>query len=405
MSEGTVRVKKAATEFNISVQHLVEFLASKGFSVESNPNAKISDEMYQFLQREFGQDKKIKEQASQIHIGKSGKEDLVLDQKAVSQSPKARAEQKEVLIKGMSTTSSAPLKAPAKKEVMPVPAPTVPSEKETPFKEKDLPQKAELKEDEGNTTAKAASGLTVLGKIDLSASDPKPAKKGPKKSADATMPPPVEQGSASEALEAKAASEDRAVGPEADPNPPVGVAAEAASAVASGATAETTAAAAAANQQVPDELIRAKADRLQGTTVLGKIDVTQFEKRKPVASSEQTRSASAKGKEWTVPFLNQPLRLIPTSVPAWPAWVLLPQGLQEAEHRTQEVGEQEQPPPEPPKPNLPRRKSKIKSKRPLPDCREGKAPAPRPNSRNSLDDWRAKRLLPNWWPSSPGTVK
>ena len=59
MSEGTVRVKKAATEFNISVQHLVEHLASKGFSVESNPNAKISEEMYQMLLRDFGQDKKI----------------------------------------------------------------------------------------------------------------------------------------------------------------------------------------------------------------------------------------------------------------------------------------------------------------------------------------------------------
>ncbi|MFN4765846.1 MAG: translation initiation factor IF-2 N-terminal domain-containing protein, partial [Bacteroidota bacterium] len=102
MSEGTVRVKKAATEFNISVQHLVEHLASKGLSVESNPNAKISEEMYQMLLRDFGQDKKFKEQASQIHIGKSGKEDVVLDQKAVSQSPKARADQKEVLIKGMS---------------------------------------------------------------------------------------------------------------------------------------------------------------------------------------------------------------------------------------------------------------------------------------------------------------
>ena len=103
MSEGTVRVKKAATEFNISVQHLVEHLASKGFSVESNPNAKITDEMYQALLRDFGQDKKIKEQAAQIHIGKAGKEDLVLDQKAVSQSPKSRTEQKEVLIKGMGT--------------------------------------------------------------------------------------------------------------------------------------------------------------------------------------------------------------------------------------------------------------------------------------------------------------
>ena len=85
MSEGTVRVKKAATEFNISVQHLVEFLASKGFSVESNPNAKISDEMYQFLQREFGQDKKIKEQASQYKTATSRRTGLFRLRKSTKQ--------------------------------------------------------------------------------------------------------------------------------------------------------------------------------------------------------------------------------------------------------------------------------------------------------------------------------
>jgi len=176
------------------VQHLVEHLASKGFSVESNPNAKISEEMYQMLLRDFGQDKKFKEQASQIHIGKSGKEDVVLDQKAVSQSPKARADQKEVLIKGMSHAVSAPApKTPAKAtpkteapqaeapkkgapKVVPV-AEAADVNPATPALDTTPPPVATPSVVEGK--AEVAPGIKVVGKIDLSATD---TGKGPKKS-------------------------------------------------------------------------------------------------------------------------------------------------------------------------------------------------------------------------------
>jgi len=175
MSEGTVRVKKAATEFNISVQHLVEHLASKGFSVESNPNAKITDEMYQALLRDFGQDKKIKEQAAQIHIGKAGKEDLVLDQKSVSQSPKSRAEQKEVLIKGMGTnTATTPAKAKKAEAELPKAPKT---EAVVPEPEK-TPDHTPTPEPVVEAKAEPVTGLKVVGKIDLSTE----ATKGPKKS-------------------------------------------------------------------------------------------------------------------------------------------------------------------------------------------------------------------------------
>ena len=64
MSEGTIRIKKAATECNISVSHVVEHLATAGYTVEANPNAKITEEMYQRLLKDFGQDIKVKEQIS-----------------------------------------------------------------------------------------------------------------------------------------------------------------------------------------------------------------------------------------------------------------------------------------------------------------------------------------------------
>ncbi|MFY8198114.1 MAG: hypothetical protein ACOVLA_00610, partial [Bacteroidia bacterium] len=304
MSEGTVRVKKAATEFNISVQHLVEHLASKGLSVESNPNAKISEEMYQMLLRDFGQDKKFKEQASQIHIGKSGKEDVVLDQKAVSQSPKARADQKEVLIKGMSHAVAAPAPKTAantttktsapKAEPTPEPAIESPavasSEKETPIAplapEAPVATVATSTVVEGK--AEAIPGIKVMGKIDLSATD---TGKGPKKSRKKEETPVTEapaKGAAIEtpSLETPAQGDRSAESVETTGTETAkGIPAEAATADATPAAASPT-----------DDLIRAKADRLQGTTVLGKIDVTQFEKRKPVASSAADQVGKRKRK-------------------------------------------------------------------------------------------------------------
>ncbi|MFZ9679827.1 MAG: translation initiation factor IF-2 [Bacteroidia bacterium] len=296
MSEGTVRVKKAATEFNISVQHLVEHLASKGFSVESNPNAKISEEMYQMLLRDFGQDKKIKEQASQIHIGKSGKEDLVLDQKAVSQSPKSRADQKEVLIKGMSHAVAAPSPKPASKsttktstkttvspaeEIQSEPAPVVGPENTAPAVEAQPVVEAK---------AETAPGIKVVGKIDLSTTT---GGKGIKKSRKKDEVPAAE-GSVSAAVEGTASETTTVSAPNTGSTP---VETAHTDTVQKPETpVETPPADQVSAPKMEDDLIRAKADRLQGTTVLGKIDVTQFEKRKPVASSAADQVGKRKRK-------------------------------------------------------------------------------------------------------------
>ncbi|MBM3914180.1 MAG: hypothetical protein FJ351_07055, partial [Sphingomonadales bacterium] len=271
MSEGTVRVKKAATEFNISVQHLVEHLASKGFSVESNPNAKISDEMYQALLRDFGQDKKIKEQAAQVHIGKAGKEDLVLDQKSVSQSPKSRAEQKEVLIKGMGTNTATP-PAKAKKAEAELP--------KAPKTETALPE--------------PVKGLKVVGKIDLSTEATKGPKKSKKKSdsSDAEATTPAQEGVPENQPQGEgtepAVKSKRAKPTAAQKENPSAETPPAPSAEETKPEGE--------KKDAPEELVRAVADRLQGTTILGKIDVSQFQKRKPVASSATDQVGKRKRK-------------------------------------------------------------------------------------------------------------
>ncbi len=69
----TPRLLAAAKEFNIGKDTLVEFLTGKGFEVNaSNPNTKISEEMYDALQDEFAQDKAAKRKSDAIDLPRGG---------------------------------------------------------------------------------------------------------------------------------------------------------------------------------------------------------------------------------------------------------------------------------------------------------------------------------------------
>ncbi len=62
----SIRLSKVTKECNVGLQTAVEFLQKKGFSdVESNPNAKISEEQRQLLLNEFAADKGLRSEATQ----------------------------------------------------------------------------------------------------------------------------------------------------------------------------------------------------------------------------------------------------------------------------------------------------------------------------------------------------
>ena len=56
-----IRISKLTKQFGISLGTLVDYLQSKGLEIESNPNAKISDELIPDLESKFGAEKKAKE--------------------------------------------------------------------------------------------------------------------------------------------------------------------------------------------------------------------------------------------------------------------------------------------------------------------------------------------------------
>ncbi len=74
-----VRLSKAAREFNISLDSIVGFLTNKGYSVERNPNAKLSPEMYDILSQEFHDEKEVKENAKHRGLEYVGKESISID--------------------------------------------------------------------------------------------------------------------------------------------------------------------------------------------------------------------------------------------------------------------------------------------------------------------------------------
>ena len=56
----TIRLNKVTRDLNVGITTAVEFLQKKGFTVEANPNTKITDEQFELLKKEFSTDKDLK---------------------------------------------------------------------------------------------------------------------------------------------------------------------------------------------------------------------------------------------------------------------------------------------------------------------------------------------------------
>lgn len=137
-----IRLGKAASEFNVSTQTIIESLQKKGFAIENKPTAKLTEEMYSYISSVFSSDKEAKEQSKSIGLKLKKREDAV---KTEEVTPKAKTEEKPV-------ANEPEVKNKAKIEV----SNTEEQSEETPK------AKGKSKSSESDKT-----GLVVKGKIDL----------------------------------------------------------------------------------------------------------------------------------------------------------------------------------------------------------------------------------------------
>ncbi|MBN1987248.1 MAG: translation initiation factor IF-2 N-terminal domain-containing protein, partial [Prolixibacteraceae bacterium] len=134
----TIRLSKLAREFNVGIHTIVEFLHKKGFDIDSNPNTKVDEEAVQLLEKEYKIDISLKKESEKISLK--------------SQRPK-----KEVI----SIEEDEPVKEKAepKKVTEEKPKPVQPEEKKKVEEEKPAePEQIKPAKEEG---------LKVVGKIDL----------------------------------------------------------------------------------------------------------------------------------------------------------------------------------------------------------------------------------------------
>lgn len=194
MAGQEIRINKILKEFNIGLSTLVEFLNKKGYEVEANLGAKISQDAYELVQKEYAKDQQLKEQSRKIVTKvneltkkESKPEDYdegfeddadknVLIVRTTVSSPNPAIVEK--------TTEEAPAQKPAAAEQAKVP------EKETA--EEPLPHSGNADEqvEKKSESPRQGIGVTVVGKIDLNQkrTKPKPQHKEPHKEVETAVP-------------------------------------------------------------------------------------------------------------------------------------------------------------------------------------------------------------------------
>jgi translation initiation factor IF-2 len=155
-----IRLMKAAKEFNIGKDTLVQFLLDKKFEVENRPNTVLSEKMYEELMLEFSQDKAAKKKSEKIslqvqQVEKPEKKEPVKEKVSLKkeEAVKVKVTDKIDLDKPAPAAEPEPTPEPPKKK-------TVTKKKSVATKSKTVAKKVSLKKDE-------AVKLKVKDKIDL----------------------------------------------------------------------------------------------------------------------------------------------------------------------------------------------------------------------------------------------
>jgi translation initiation factor IF-2 len=234
-----IRVSQAARKLNVGLHTIIEFLAKKGHVVESNPNAKLTPEQFALLSKEYASSATEKLEASHLHIGVKHAEHIVLETE--KEAPKKKTEEEDrILIKNLFNAEKP--KEEAKPEKIAIEKPKLEGIKvvdKIDLEKKQKAEKAEEPKQEKPTEVKSKEEPTKVEEVKVEVAKPVEEK-----------PIVVETKAEPTKVEVQTQEEVKA--------------------------------------EEPQEVIKAKADKLQGLKVLDKISLpTPADKKKdPVASSD-----------------------------------------------------------------------------------------------------------------------
>ncbi len=93
-----MRLNKAAREFNVSTQTIVEFLGKRGYAIDAKPNTKLDSEMVELLEKEYQIDKQVKEEAHEKGFDYAGNETITISDIKNQKDPAASDFQDDIFI-------------------------------------------------------------------------------------------------------------------------------------------------------------------------------------------------------------------------------------------------------------------------------------------------------------------
>ena len=287
-SNFSIRLSKAAKEFNVGRETIVEFLNKKGFPVDPSPNTKLTSEMYALLVKEYQSERDVKNEAKKLgdlsYKGGSVSVDSTLP--SVNNN-NDEDDTDEVFIRTSTISIQPNIEKPSQKEVKVVrevkeekPASeTVQKEADTP-KQEEKATKTENAEPTSTESENQESGspIKVVGKIDLDSLNTKtrPDKKSKaERQREAKERAEQEKALAEKKKAEKKAQEAKKQEPHKAPEKPK------------------------KEEQTPSEprFIKTEVKKLDGPKILDKIELPDERKRskqQPVASSEGSGDSKKK---------------------------------------------------------------------------------------------------------------
>ncbi len=180
------RLSKIAREFNVGISTIVEFLNKKGYEVDTNPNTKVTEEIYDILIDEYSADISVKKESDLLSLKnlRDKKETIsindidpqkpsqvdveeeffIKDPTASGKIDLREVEELEVKVVGKVDLDTVSGRGRKKKEVPEKPA-EEPSKEEAPDKKKTA--KKETKPAREKEDKEAGVDVKVVGKIDL----------------------------------------------------------------------------------------------------------------------------------------------------------------------------------------------------------------------------------------------
>ena len=304
-----IRLRKAATELNVGISTLVEFLAKKGHQVEMNPNTRLTTEQYDIVATAFQAERAVKEQADRIEITPSGSnvvieaapeekiddvEEVIIKNYTATAIDKGHSQPAESAVTPDEPTEPAPVESPEVEEPVQASAEDAPDQSDQPQEEpaavvaepveeqpapepEEQPEEQPEEDDTPAFTPTQVGDLRIINKIDLDAINSKmrPDKKKKSKTEKSSGSKEKKKSAAPAAETPKAKKQDtKEKTKETVPPAPV--------------SQEEPAAPPAPAKPEP-EFIPTQYQKLEGPKLMGMVDLSQFEKPKASSSEKKKR--------------------------------------------------------------------------------------------------------------------